>query len=454
MNNKNNKMGFSLIAIAFFFLFNPNFNIVDILPDFIGYAFVCAALSKLVHVNDDIEAAQKGFSRAIVLDLIKIGSLFLVFGMGNPEEQNTMLLLVSFVFAALELVVLIPAYKSLFGGLIGLGYRFENTSILGSRYNQKKNKTESIRLFTYVFLIVKSASYTLPEFAVLSTQSYDELSSTLYIYDYIGLLRSFAIIICLILGIAWLCFIESYFSGIQKDRQFMSSIANEYNEKILPRTSLFVRRSVKNMSLFFFVAAILCIDFRLESFNILIDTFAAVALVICYFSTRKYISVKKSVLVSFVSYAVISLAAVATEMDFFTNHYYGKIYRSDEAFSSYKTMLLFAVFETLAFLFAAWGMGKMLYGVIEDHTGFFVPSDAINVKEKVQNVHKELKVKVYLLWGAALIAAATDIFYDFFAHSIKFAELVSTLGTLVFICAVFNACYAIGDEVEAKYMLE
>jgi len=454
MKNKTEKMGFTLIAAAFIFLFNPNFNIVDVLPDFVGYAFLCVGLSRLANMNDDLAASQKSFSRALLVDVCKVGALLFVFGLSNPEEQNTMLLLVSFVFAVAELVVLIPAYKSLFGGLMGLGYRFENTAVLGSRNRSKKNKTEKIRLFTFVFLAVKSAGYTLPEFAVLSTQSYDEFSSALYLYDYIGLLRSFAIIISLIVGLVWLGLIESYFSSVRKDKQFVAGIAREYNEKILPRTSLFVRKSVKNMSLFFFVAAILCIDLRLESFNILIDTLAALSLIICYFSVKKYIAAEKGTLFSFVTYAVCSLAAVVTEFSFFSNHYYGKIYRSEEAFSSYKTMLLFAAFDALAFLFAVFGMGKMLRRVINDHTGFYVPSATVNVSEKVEKVHKELYVKVYLLYGAAILAAATDVFYDFFANTVKFAGLINILGTVVFICAVFNACYAISDEVESKYMLD
>lgn len=454
MKSKNTKMGLTLIGVAFVFLFNPNFNIVDILPDFIGYAFIAVALSRLSYMNEDIAIAHKGFSRAIILDLVKIGALLLVFGTGNPEEQNTMLLLVSFVFAVAELIVLIPAYKSLFGGLMGLGYRFENTSVLGSRHKGKKNRTEVARLFTYLFLTVKTAAYVLPEFAVLSTQSYDEFSSTLYIYDYIGLLRSFSIIVSLVSGIVWLCLIESYFARIRRDEPFMRGVVGEYNEKILPKTSLFVRRAVKIMSLWLFAAAVLCLDFRLESFNVLIDTFAALALIICCLSLKKHVAVKRRVLVSFVCYAAVSLAAAATEISFFANHYYSKIYRDDVAFSSYKTMLLFAAFDALAFLLAAWGIGKMLRGVIKDHTGFFVPTSAINVAAKVETVHKELDAKVYLLYGAALVAAATDVFYDFFASTLRFAGLVNIIGSLVFVCAVFNVCYAICDEVEAKYMLD
>ena len=205
---------FSLLALAFVFLFNPNLNIVDILPDFIGYALLCIFLSKLSDMNEDIAVATKGFLRAFFVDVAKLASIFLVFGNQNPQEQNTLLLLLSFVFAVLELLILFPAYKALFNGFITLGYKFPNTAVLGKvSANAKANHTERARLFTFIFLIVKTAMYTLPEFAVLSTHSYDEFAATLYIYDYVGLLRAFAIIVCLVVGIIWFVHIRAYFSS-------------------------------------------------------------------------------------------------------------------------------------------------------------------------------------------------------------------------------------------------
>ena len=456
MNVKNKKMGLAWLVFSFIFLFNPNFNIIDILPDFIGYIFLCLGLSRLCDMNEDIAVAQKGFSRALVADLLKIGAMLVVFSSQNPEEQGTMLLLISFVFSVVELIILIPAYKAMFGGFIGLGYKFDNVSVLGNAKRRRMNRTETVRLFTYVFLIIKSCAYSLPEFAVLTTQNYDDLSHTNHLYDHIGLLRAFAILVSLVVGVVWLCKIEAYFARIRKDEGFILAIRGDYEQNILPKESIFVRKSVKLMSLFFFAAALLCLDFRLESVNVLVDPLAAIALLLSFFAVRKHIASVKKAIAPFLFYLVASLAAVVTEFKFFAidKYYYSMIFRSEEAYASYKTMLVFSAVDALGFLFAAFGMCYMLHRIIKEHTGFCAPYASVNLDSKAAIVHKELDVKVYLLFGAAVIAAATDVFYDFNAHSVRFAGLVNTVGTLVFICAVFNVCFAVIDEVEAKYMLE
>lgn len=449
----------SLISAAFFvafvFLFNPNLNIVDVLPDFIGYAIICLSLSRLAALNDAVELAQKGFVRALCLDVAKICCMALVFATQNPEEQKTMLLLSSFVFAVAELLILVPAFGNLFSGFINLGYKYDNTSVLGyRRESSRRNRTEKIRSFTVFFLMVKVAMATLPEFAILSTHNYDEsLSGALYIYEYVGLLRLFALAVSLVVGLIWLCRVISYFACVRKDAVFCGALDEDYKQNVLPRTSLFLRKAVKLISWLFCVAAFLCIDFRIENFNIMFDTLAAIALIIAFVAARKYICSPK-VIVPFALYAVISLAAVIFEFRFFSEHYYSAVWRDNAAYVSYVTMLVFCALDAAAFLFATFGMGSILRRVIKDHTGFYVPNATINVEDKIKRVHKELNKKVYLLYAAGILAAAGDLFYDFGAQSFKFAGFVNTVCSAIFFVTVFFVTDAIGDEVESKYMLE
>ncbi len=456
---ENQKKAKSLLSgaflLAFVFLFNPNLNIIDILPDFIGYAILCITLSRLSALNENIELAQKGFFRALCLDVAKFICIFVVFAMQNPDEKNTLLLLGSFVFAVAELLILIPAYGNLFGGLIGLGYKYDNASVLSYRKaKSRKNRTEKIRSFTVFFLIVKVLMYTLPEFAVLSTQNYDDMSSTLYIYNFIGLLRFFAIAFGLIVGFIWLLRIISYFRRVQGDAKFMGALVSDYNLNVLPKKSLFVRKSVKFISLLFCIAALLCIDFRIESFNVLVDTLAAIVLIISALSAKKHIVKGYKSIIPFAVYAVISFVAVIFEFRFFGEHYYGAIWRDDAAYVSYVYMLVFSVLDVLSFLFAVWGMSNILKTVVKEHTGFYVPNATVNVEEKIKRVHSELNKKIYLLYAAGILSAAADLFYDFGAHAIRFAGLVNTVCSLIFFCAVFYVTDAIGEEVESKYMLE
>ncbi len=440
---------------AFVFLFNPNINIVDILPDFLGYGILCVALSKLAELNENIELAQKGFFRALCLDVAKLICVLVIIPTQNPDEQNTMLLLGSFTFAVLELIILIPAYGNLFSGFINLAYKFDSVSILskGKGFSEK-NRTEKIRSFTVIFLILKTAMSTLPEFAVLSTHTHEDVPNAFSLYSFVGLFRLFAIVVAFIVGVIWLLRIIVYFVRVIKDTAFSGALLEEYNVNVLPRKGLFIRKSVKLMSLFFCMAALLCVDLRIGGFNVLFDTLAAVALIAAVLTTRKYIGKSYKSIIPFIVYGVISFIAVIFEFRFFGEHYYSAIWRDNEAYNAYIIMLVWSVLDAVAFLWAAWQMSSMLRTVIKEHTGFYVPGASINVDDKIKKVHSELNKKVYLLWGAAVLSAAADLLYDFGAHAMKFALFVNTVCSLIFFVAVFYVTDAVGEEVESKYMLE
>lgn len=455
MKNKNKCLGLSSIIWALVFLFNPNLNIVDILPDFIGYAIICASLSRLADMNEDIATSCKGFMRALFADIVKFVCIFVVFATSNPEEQNTLLLLVAFVFAVVELLLLIPAFKALFAGLVQLGYKFENKAVLGRKNTlSRKNYTEKIVAITYVFLAVKAATCVLPEFTVLSTHSYDELSASYFLYDYVGLLRFFSIFVGLIMGIVWLCHSAAYFKRVSKDRVFIDALVDCYNKTVLPKESIFVKKAVNLISLLFCVAAALCIDFRIESFNVIIDTIPAIILIITALLTKKYIGKKSKTLLPFVIYAIVSLVAIIFEYRFFNEYFYGAIYRNDEAFGAYRVMLAWSVADAVTFLLMVFGMANMLFAIIKGHTGFVVPQATVDVTDKTKKLHAELNKKVYLLYAAAVLSAASDLFYDFGAATFRFAGFVNTIFAFIFLCTVISVTNAVREEVESKYMLE
>ena len=70
------KLHFIPILIGLCFFFNPCFSAIDFLPDFIGYAILCCALSRLADLNDSIGEAVNSFRKMILIDLGKILALF------------------------------------------------------------------------------------------------------------------------------------------------------------------------------------------------------------------------------------------------------------------------------------------------------------------------------------------------------------------------------------------
>ena len=67
-DNNRKKIGFSFmsIAVACVFLFNANINIIDLVPDIIGYLIICVALLKLSNLNEDVAQAAKFFRYMII----------------------------------------------------------------------------------------------------------------------------------------------------------------------------------------------------------------------------------------------------------------------------------------------------------------------------------------------------------------------------------------------------
>ena len=464
-------LGIAAIIASFIFLFNPNLNMIDPLPDFIGYIILCAALSFFGDLNAEIADARRFFSRALALDIAKIASIFIVFSSPSDDEQNTLILLVCFVSAVLELVFLIPAYRALFSGIMNLGYKYDNTSVLGKkerkvpsnkplsqqkiiRDGMKKNYTEKMRSLCIAFVIFKAAMYTLPEFTVLSSHTYNESSHMVYIYDFVGLLRMLSIFACFIFGVIWLVRMAAYFTRIRRDEAFMGALVRVYDTNVLPRTGLFVRNIVRLVFLLIFIAALLCVDFRIDYFNVIPDTLAALLLMAAAIVAKKRISGFSKYFSAFAAYFVLSLVALLVEYHFFGEFFYSAIMRNDAAYSAYCTMLVCSVLDAAGFLLAAIGIYCMMIPVIGGYTGFSVPGASVNVEDKIKKVHSSLKKKTYIFIACAVLCAASDLFYDFGAISYTFAGIVNTLCTLIFAFSVYYVTGAIFEEVESKYMLE
>lgn len=455
MKKEKKIISFLPVVISFLFLFNPNISFIDPLPDFFGYLLICLTLRKLADMNETLFSAYLNFSRMAVLDAIKLVVTFLVFGLFFGEEQGTMLLLAAFAFGAIELFLLIPAYKHLFSGLLELGFKYDNISIMGKKdENDKKNFTEKAASYTFFFVIFKVIICILPEFSILPTQSYDDTSKFAYLYDFIGLLRGFALVVCLAFGIIWLFKMMKYFARIEKDSILISCLSENYRKDVLPKESIFIQRKIKLSFVFIGAFALLCADFRIDGVNVLPDFFSAIALILAVFSIKKYICGYKKYIVLACCYGALSVVYSFVEIIFFDNYYYGSIARNDEAYSLYLVMLFVSVVKVIFFLVTAFSSIKIFRTIISEYTGFSVKKNPNGENERITALHKELERKLHVLVFGILFAAVGDIFCNFSAHKIGFSMLINNITAVVFfitVCYVTNEIY---DEIKSKYMLD
>lgn len=461
MEKVKKNLGLGTIILSLFFLFNPNINLVDPLPDVIGYAILCRGLVYFADLNEYCGRALELFRRMMAVDAFKLLALFWVFGISSGDEQNTLLLLLSFVFAIAELFFLIPAYNNLFDGILHFGYMHNNNSIMKTkRKRSKRNITEKTKRFTILFVIIKTCMYVLPEFSVLTTQSYNEdfAVGVSTMYDFIGFMRGMAFALTLVFGLIWIVKLVRYFGRIMADRELIDALADEYRANVLPKKTMFLQRHIKAMFFVLMIAAALCIDFRADNFNFLPDVLPAIFFIIFAFMARKYLRNFKKIIIPFSLYAFFAAVSAALESVFFERYYYGAIIRNENAYALYVVMLVFSVLEVVAFLYSIWKIIYVLKYIIDEHTGFCLPeAEGImreNALARIAKLHRELYRKLYLLGGAACVMATSDILYDFGARKLPFVGMINIICSLIFIGVVYSATSTVFEEVQSKYMLD
>ena len=64
-------MNLGYLLAGLIFLFNPNINVIDVLPDFIGCIFIVKGLSKLSDLDRRIASAKAKFRRLAWVALFK-----------------------------------------------------------------------------------------------------------------------------------------------------------------------------------------------------------------------------------------------------------------------------------------------------------------------------------------------------------------------------------------------
>lgn len=478
-------VGWGGIAASLIIFFNPDIGLVDILPDFIGYMLLCAATAKLSDIDDRISEARALLIKMLYVSLAKFAALFIVYGVIPVTDRAVTTLLVSFVYSSLELFFLLPAIVKLFEGILHLASMqggeavYTPARVLRRRRGRgevyQTTRTESIRRNTILFIIFRAAMRTLPEFASLSSQGYDD-SFAGQLYKYLGLFRGGAAVFMLIAGLLWLIGGMRYLALLRRDRIWLEKLNLKYEREIASQTDRPARRAVKVAFGLFGAAAILSLDMTLDNINILPDIFPALALLAGLLIIRKYVKGGRLAIISASLYAVATVAGEVSRI-WFDHSYYAESIRTLEA--AYDAHIVVCTLTALEAALFALTIGILLFVVIKNiivrYTGFSMTSnDSYDPSEKIRLLHLELSKKLYLPGVLAFLAAVCAFLTRFFVDGRYIVEsLVSESGWMSFLYEalimsfwqvefLFTGIFAISfivllrninEQIEYKYML-
>ncbi len=220
LNDKAFPAGLFILALAM--LFNPNINILDLLPDFIGYLIIARLLVHAARRVPFFEEARLGFLKLSLLSFAKYPAfvfMIMVRSKSNTSD-NDIIALFSLVFAIAEVLLSLGAVGNLFSGLSYLGERTGARSVIG-----EKPSSDMLKNFSLFLVIFKCALYSLPEFLILTT-SVDAGSPAT-----VGPLARFYTVAVLFgqvvgyaVGAAWLAFFSRYLLNIKRSGEFYPAV--------------------------------------------------------------------------------------------------------------------------------------------------------------------------------------------------------------------------------------
>lgn len=460
-------LGLGYMILGAFFLISPYFAVVDVLPDFIGYAFILKGLYCLSDMNDRIEEAFRLFRRLLILSCVRVALLLLIFGMAAPAERPTMQLLCCFVMAVLDCMAIIPAWKHLSGGLIYLGTRHEGKAVFDKCYpggepQSYRSLTERTFSFTTVFLVVREILSVLPELTVLShSLGGAEMERPVGLYDYIGLLRGVSAAIVLVFGVIWLFKFIRYFCYLLKDRPFFENLRQKYEAEVLTRPELFARRGVKCAMIFLCVALVFTFDLFLDDVCVTPDFLFGILSIVALLILRKYIKTPWWGVAMVMSVLYIPLTACEWLMQIFYFRFSegASAYRRADVYYQWLNMNVVRAVTLIVGIILTVLLVKVLGEVVRRYTGFSVTAhDSASPSERVREVHKDLCTRLWVAFGLFVLASAVSQLYMAVLPVMEntlweLVGLADFVMTGVFVAFFIHTVTVIFEQIDYKYML-
>lgn len=113
------------LGAGFFFLLNPIIGVHDLLPDFIGCFLIMAGIRDAAYMIEQLERARRWFGYGAAVSIARTAVAML-----GVDKVHTLPLTLAFTMAVLEMIIYVPAFKSLFSGFDYAAMRHGGSGIL------------------------------------------------------------------------------------------------------------------------------------------------------------------------------------------------------------------------------------------------------------------------------------------------------------------------------------
>ena len=272
------KSGLVFVFFGLIFLINPNFNLFDILPDFIGFALVCAGLAKYALIDENLSSAKKCSAYCAVLSVAK-----LVFSLWTNAGHTDYLLPLGFAFAVLEMIFMTAFFRNLCTGLDYVAMRSSEESArtkLSNLFSMSVIYTLGTRVFDFV-----------PQLFLLAAQNEElDLSYNAYRKMPLSAVKPYVMFACvavnLVLGLLLVIVASGALKKLRKSEKFITFAQQKYKDNVEHDRERYVSIVMPGVFVLCAIASVFLYDFEIDGVNLL-PTFAAVPFFAAAFARMK-----------------------------------------------------------------------------------------------------------------------------------------------------------------------
>ena len=435
-------MGILLIFIGFLFTLNPMLALIDILPDFIGYALIFLGVNKLGMISPEITDSTGYFKWAAVISLARFGTF-----LGSGGFDETMVLCMTMVFAVLEFGVMFFALPLLSDGL----------SYLNIRYSGSLSEDNSLRTIGTVFFAARGFLSVLPELGALSlgtdpdsdvvgevaTIDWAEFSSALTIAN---------ILLTLVFAAFFLTVLVKRLWAMVKDAEFVKNLRQAYSDKKRDDPGVFIRRRLLYAFSALGLGAFFLIDLTGDGVNFIPDAVFGVLSLLAVWLISPYSGSPKRAYITGGVYSALSIASYVYSTSFVERRYFMTFDTLMIMFpGEYYIGLALTLLEGAALVFYMRELVPLLCRVAEGHVGLMVTDEFTRTKKQNESSVKMIKTKLNVLFIIVSVMALSGVAFFGTLHAFPVYWMIHGVINIATFVLFINITSNFVSEINMRY---
>lgn len=462
-------MGFRFIFLGMIFLFNPNVNVLDILPDFLGYALILYGLRKLRDMAPEMEEFLADAVKLTALSAARLAAVFFTYAVDDPGY----LMIFSLVFSLGEIYLMLHAFSRFFDGLFFLASTHNGTLLLQSRPRKAYSLSlhlarllsrirgddsnpavvdafpfSSAKRMTTAFIWIRGLTTIGPELTYL----FLDKERGYVLAPYKTVLYIPCVGLALLFGILWLKRMLRLGRAVGGDAPFMESLEQDYSARIAPDTRRFLLRRARLGLLLCGLGCLFLCDLYIDGVDLLPDAIGGLLFTIGLLTMRRYFPCPT--LLPVLSGVLTALSAFDW---LYVRRYAGKynaigISRVPQAYGMYlTTVALSAAISLLTIgLFALFL--RYLLGVVREHTGRAIESQFASLLQQERSAKRSMKIKLWFFTIFAALTALSCTVYTICLYYWVSYWLVNLAVSVVWIVLTLKTLSDLYTMIDDKYL--